>query len=182
MSGLIRIPFEQDIAAVMDTVRAAVVGDWELWGVVQKGNTSRICIVGGFYRDLLTNRPWRDVDVFIPGDIPVGEGAEELEYDLSKNDEFEYDGIKVNIITLQGRHTLESLLLRCDVGICQVGAYLDRPNEVYATQEFVDDLANKTLTVTRRTRWNHLERVQAKFPEHATIDHFQNHTGSRGFR
>lgn len=179
MSGLIEMPANDfDISTAYAAAVQVVEDEFAVsWATP---NYTKLCIVGGFYRDLFTGRQWKDVDVFIPGDRPMGD-AEELEYDLSRNYEREYNGVVVNMIHLQGRHTLETLLTRCDVGICQIGAYFDRPDRVFCTQEFLDDLTNKTLTVTRRTRWNHLERVIDKFPDHEVIDPYQNHTGSRRF-
>lgn len=136
-------------------------------------------IVGGFLRDTMDDKPFKDVDIFIPGPEPLtdDDGAE-LEYDLSTNYPVEVDGIELNIIHMNGAHTLDTLLTRCDVGICQIG--MDTDGRVYATDEYVNDVANKTLTVTRKSRWGHLARVIAKYPEHTVIDRFHNqHSGNR---
>lgn len=135
-------------------------------------------IVGGFLRDVMDDRDFKDIDIFIPGGQPIPEGAEELEYDLSKNFEVEVDGFLLNIIHMNGAHNLETLLTRCDVGRCQIG--MDTDGQVWATDNYVNDVANNTLTVTRVSRWDHLVRMEVKFPDARIIDPFhRQHTGSR---
>lgn len=134
-------------------------------------------IVGGFLRDAATGRAFKDVDVFVPGTLPIPDGSEELEYDLSQNAEVVRGSTLVNVIYMQGSHTVGSLIRRCDVGICQIGMGTD--GVVWATDEYVQDVARKTLTVTRTTRWGHLDRVIDKFPDHALVDRFNNHSGVR---
>lgn len=168
------IEFSQASSEAILAAQAAVT---DLLLIEERHNN--ICIVGGFYRDIATGRQFKDVDVFIPGDMDVSEGAEELEYDLSQNDVFYVDGYDINVIHLQGAHTLASLLDRVDMGICQIGAYLHAPEDVYVSHAFIQDTMNNTLTVTRQSRWNHIERVMQKFPDHRLIDPWNNHTGSR---
>lgn len=135
------------------------------------------CIVGGFYRDIATGRTFKDVDVFIPGD---GDPADDdIEYEIGRNEIIHQDGFEINVIWMPGAHTLESLLDRLDIGICQIGAYLNSPTEVYVTDTFLRDTLNDTLTVTRPSRWNHIDRVMQKFPDHRLIDPWPTHKGTR---
>lgn len=137
----------------------------------------RYYIIGGFCRDLLLGRSYKDVDIFVPGPEPVPEGSEELEYDLSQNYVVYQDGIELNVIYMQGAHTIASLINRCDIGICQVGT--DAKGEfMFCTEDFVNDMTDNTLTVTRPTRRNHLQRMLQKFPGCTLIDPYEeDHMG-----
>lgn len=127
-------------------------------------------LAGGFFRDLLNGREWKDIDVFIPGDEPLEDAEECHRYDLAKVAEFTFNKHLVNVIKLNHAHTFESILERMDIGLCQIGM---KGHEVFATQAYLDDVANKTITVLHPPEseqdYDHLKRVQAKYPDFEVV-------------
>ncbi len=129
-------------------------------------------IAGGYFRDRLAGKPWKDVDVFLPGDEPVSEGAEVIRYDLSNASVAILDGVQVNFIKMREKLDLAGVLARMDIGICQVG-YDAKAGTLVGTQAYVDDVANKTLTLIAPEETDgdrdHLKRVMEKYPDHTII-------------
>ncbi len=121
-------------------------------------------IIGGFWRDALLGRPFRDIDIFIPHeDTPVD--ADGVDYELGHNFTANYGDTEINIIHMPVKHTLQSLVERCDLGICQIGSVKNCRDTLYMSEAFTRDWTHKTLTLMRETRKNHVERMIAKFPE-----------------
>lgn len=126
-------------------------------------------VAGGYVRDKLNNREFKDIDVFLIGDEPLYEDeAMMIRYDLRGAIELEApNGIKVNLIRLGERHTLKSILERMDIGLCQIG--VDTDGEFYCTEAYLRDVKNNTLTQmfvpTTPADHDHLARVSAKYPD-----------------
>lgn len=127
-------------------------------------------IAGGYLRDREAGIAHKDIDVFLPGDEPL-EQSEGIRYDLDTACVVRLGDEEVNFIRLQHRHTLETVLGRMDIGICQIGR--DPSGTIVATQAYLDDVRNKTLTILEPPRTehdtDHIRRVRAKFPDHRVI-------------
>jgi hypothetical protein len=131
-------------------------------------------IAGGFYRDKLNNVPFKDVDVFLPwGDETLDEMP--CGYDVKLTKEIEHAGVKINIISLNFKADVGALLKSFDLGICQIGR--DAEGNIVASQAYLDDVANKTLTVLRNPETHyseaHIKRVVAKYPDFQLIPYGQ---------
>ncbi|RVL01915.1 hypothetical protein [Sinorhizobium meliloti] len=127
-------------------------------------------IAGGYLRDREAGIKPKDIDVFLPGGEPLEE-AQGIRYDLAHTCVIHLGGVEVNFIRLNHRHTLETVLGRMDIGICQIGR--DQSGTIVATQAYIDDVRNKTLTILEPPRTehdtDHIRRVRAKFPDHRVI-------------
>ena len=120
---------------------------------------------GGYFRDKRLGKPWKDIDLFIPG--PEGSVDEGNEYDLSSAHEITIQGHKVNLIFLGGSHGMKSVLERMDIGLCQIGVY---DGKLLCTQEFLDDVKNRTITwLTPSDNRGHLNRVMEKYSDFKLI-------------
>lgn len=126
-------------------------------------------IAGGYFRDIENGRPFKDIDVFLPGEEPSC-NDEPLRYDLHGAVEVTVSGVTVNVIRLRHRVNLVSTLTRMDIGLCQIG--LD-DGKLVATQAYLDDVANKTITVKfppqNEADHDHITRVAAKYPDFAVV-------------
>jgi hypothetical protein len=151
------------------------------------------CIAGGALRDLLCNKPVKDIDVFIsaknveggmygvremllalfgaPVNIIIGEALAEYS-DALKDVAFTLETFigdtPLQIIALHDDVTLESVVERIDFGICRVGT--DGRRDLI-TEDFAYDLEHRQFTLRcnfneprlTRSKARH-ERLQAKFP------------------
>tara|TARA_R110002020_G_scaffold2385_4_gene11061 strand:- start:47 stop:598 length:552 start_codon:yes stop_codon:yes gene_type:complete len=132
----------------------------------------KFTIAGGCLRDDLLGRPVKDIDIFIHGfsTDPVPEGCE----DAGERNAYlmfaktVYVGSEeINLIFLRGEWCALDVAARCDIGICQV-AWTKGTGLVY-TDAFVKDVVFKTLTVTRNTSLDHVERVERKFYDFESV-------------
>ncbi len=121
-------------------------------------------IAGGFYRDIATGRDYKDIDIFIPGDCQDNGNTIDVEYDLMNTPVVTRDGVQVNLIWMVQNLDLESTMRRMDFAICQIGATAEEPFAVVCTEQFEQDLLSETLTLTRVTRDERIERITDKFP------------------
>jgi len=120
---------------------------------------------GGYFRDKRLGKPWKDIDLFIPG--KEGEEDPGNEYDLSSAHEITIQGHKVNLIFLGGPHDMKSVLERMDIGLCQIGFDGSR---LLCTQAFLDDAKNQTITwLTPSNNRGHLNRVMEKYSDFKLI-------------
>lgn len=156
---------------------------WRYYPGSVDGLTHKFYVAGGFHRDIYHGIPPKDVDVFVvdmdsprpPDSADVG-----VTYELSgRPNTHMCRDYAINLVPLTYYMDLETLLKRMDIGLCQIGADLFDPANVRATRAFYKDATNFTLTVTRTSRWGHIERVMQKFPGHTLIDPFGDHTGHR---
>lgn len=135
--------------------------------------TPKWFIAGGFLRDYHSGIQWKDVDVFIPGDMPPEASSDDaIRYDLDSVTEATLDvGIEVNLIGMKRKLDLADILSRMDIGLCQIGMRPD--GEVVATKAYLDDYHNKTITVLWRpynaSDRDHIDRVRRKYPNHTII-------------
>jgi hypothetical protein len=129
----------------------------------------RYFVAGGYLRDRLNNRPFKDIDIFVPGHEPLDEGdTMGIRYDLRGAMELTAgDGTVLNIVRLDQRHTLKSILERMDIGLCQIG--VDTDGDIYCTEAYLRDVKNNTLTVmftpSTEADHDHIARVSAKYPD-----------------
>ena len=92
-------------------------------------------------------------------------------------------GWEVNLIVSTKRPTFDSIIEDFDFGICQIGLdvyelgygiYQDsnRGMQIKYTQAFLDDVENKTLTITNKkfSRESHTDKMLAKFPDYKLVD------------
>ncbi|MDX0260504.1 hypothetical protein GOC60_04675 [Sinorhizobium meliloti] len=140
-------------------------------GLMQTLDISDYWIAGGYLRDREAGIEHKDIDVFLPGDQPLELAEDGIRYDLDTACVIRLGDEEVNFIRLQHRHTLETVLGRMDIGICQIGR--DQSGTIVATQAYLDDVQNKTLTILEPPRTehdtDHIRRVRAKFPDHRVI-------------
>jgi hypothetical protein len=127
-------------------------------------------IAGGYFRDKEHGQPFKDLDIFIPGYEPPGDDViGTIDDDYKRPFSFELtfeEDIPLNFIRLRGKLNLVQVLTRFDICFCQIGL---RAGETVATQAYLDDAANKTLTITRETSSDHIERIQTKYPDFRLI-------------
>ncbi|MEY9719295.1 hypothetical protein ABIA22_001785 [Sinorhizobium fredii] len=139
--------------------------------LMQTLDISTYWIAGGYLRDREAGIKHKDIDVFLPGDEPLEMAEGCHRYDLATACVVRLGDEEVNFIRLQHRHTLETVLRRMDIGICQIGRTSD--GKIVATQTYLDDVANKTLTILEPPQTehdtDHIRRVKAKFPDHRVI-------------
>lgn len=139
-------------------------------------NTTRpYWIAGGFLRDKLLGVPFKDIDVFVPGDEPVDpDEPKALRYRLAAVAEVTMNGRSINIIGLRRQLSFADVLETMDIGLCQVGL---KDWKVYATRAYLKDVADKTITVLHEPNtpsdYDHIERVRQKYPEHAVVHAWQ---------
>jgi hypothetical protein len=155
-------------------------------------NFPEACIAGGALRDLLCNKPVKDVDVFITGAgrtedevreflvaafgepvrVVIGEAFADYS-DALKDVAFTLeallpDSTPLQIIALNEPVTLESVVERIDFGICRVGT---NGSDDLITEDFAYDLHHRQFTLRcnfneprlARSKARH-ERLQEKFP------------------
>lgn len=134
---------------------------------------------GGYLRDFYYGLPFKDVDVFVCGfeTDAMPEGAEDLgecnaylHHCVTEH----YRGIEINLIFFRGDFwTLELVAERNDCGPCQI-SWCPEEDRMYVTELFKTDYANRTCTVDRDTRREHIDRVATKL--NATVLNPQNFT------
>lgn len=135
-------------------------------------NVKDAFFAGGYFRDQLNGVEFKDVDIFIPGFEPMDDMCDdELRYNVASASEFTIGGVRYNAISLRNKLDLETTLRRMDIGLCQIG--MTNRHEIVATQAYLDDVANKTLTILQQPRsdadQDHIKRVQAKYPAHQLV-------------
>ena len=126
-------------------------------------------VVGGAPRDVVLGNKIKDIDVFVsqphskkPKDFGSSAlmRARRVFHKLKRTGET----FEINVIYMRGAWTLEELADRCDVGICQIG--IDpRTGREYRSYMFDMDLQNGTMTQTRETRSNHINKLIARWPD-----------------
>lgn len=132
-------------------------------------------IVGGLLRDTELWRPAKDIDIFISGynEDLLPEGCEDfgdrnaylLRAYTVKAYPYKGQDYEINLIFMRGDFwTLEKMTDRCDFGICQIG-YDPLTGETYRSDKYKADVANKTITMSRDTTQNRINRMREKFPE-----------------
>jgi len=122
-------------------------------------------VAGGYLRDKFLKKDFKDIDVFVTGEIddwlPSGDGPNNR---VKKVQTHHYKGVEINIIFMRGVFDFYSVVERCDLGICQIG-WNPITDEVFNTDDFLCDVMGDTLTVCRDTRVDHIDRMKEKFPE-----------------
>lgn len=122
-------------------------------------------IAGGCLRDTILGKPMKDVDIFVEGLIQAEDANAYM------------NGYKVENLTYGGfdyqicKHRFGSdFMSTFDLGICKVSY---DPVEGYVfSQDFVQDIAKRTITVLRTDMPNHeehLARVVAKYPDFTIV-------------
>jgi hypothetical protein len=130
-------------------------------------------IAGGYVRDKLHGVPFKDIDIFLPGNEPADEAAAsdidygDVDYRIASSHNLTYRDLLLNFVRLRSNLKTEQVLSRMDIGLCQVG--LDEQRRVVATQAYLNDSANRTLTVLRQSHSDHVQRVRAKYPDYKVI-------------
>lgn len=154
-------------------------------------------LAGGALRDLVTDKPINDLDIFIydPKDtrkcinvgilklkpvinncyVPPDERKGRISRAYKSNrsaTEKVYKGYEVNLVYMPEHFTAEDLIADFDFGICQIA--FDGSNVIY-TDAFESDIKNQTLTVisNSHTRKKHTKKMQKKFPEYTLIDDYE---------
>lgn len=133
-------------------------------------------VAGGYFRDKLNRRPFKDVDVFVPGPAdPATATADDLvRYDVTCAQEIEANGTVYNIVFLGHQWGLKGILDRMDIGLCQIG--MGRDGQVYCTEAYLADVKNNTLTILAEpvtpADFDHIERVKAKYPDMTVVEAF----------
>lgn len=145
-------------------------------GVLKERDVPAYHIAGGVFRDLLNGKAPKDVDVFIPSECD----NVAPDYEIWGPETETRSGIEINLIKCPLDMTLENLLDRIDIGLCQIGVTSESPGQIFATDAFFRDCCSRTLTVTRETRVRHLKRVMEKFPDHRLIDPFEHDLEANG--
>lgn len=126
-------------------------------------------VVGGAPRDVLLGNQFKDIDVFVSqphtrrtsdrGSASLARGERFFQQHPVTGETFE-----INVIYMRGEWTMQGLADRCDVGICQVAVH-PRTGEWYTSAAFEEDFANNTMTQTRETRSNHIEKLIKRWPD-----------------
>lgn len=133
-------------------------------------------IVGGLLRDSAMNRPFKDIDIFINGrdtdllpqhcpDLGDKNAFLLRAYTVAA---YPYKGqdFEINLIFMRGDFwDLQSITDRCDFGICQIG-WEPVTETTYRSEAFFRDIQDSTLTMTRETSKERVQRMKAKFPRH----------------
>jgi len=155
--------------------------------IVRSLGTDNVVLTGGALRDHLCGKQVKDLDLFVFGDdVPWTQLVERLANAWELTMESDTEGYTPGVSSITNfelpdcdepvnlmRSPLldkESVIRRCDFGLCQIGMGTD--GVVWVTEAFVDDCANKTFTFiptefTRedasRTRW---QRLREKYPDY----------------
>lgn len=131
-------------------------------------------IFGGFWRDILLDRSWTDIDVALPANVIR---LEDLGFEMQSDPHLDYDHDyihatwrrgDINICEIASHVSPEGQNKYVDIGLCAVA--WDRYQGLVIDNAFLTDVANQTLTV-RRTDWGeegvqaHLARLKKKYPE-----------------
>lgn len=124
-------------------------------------------IAGGAVRDMILERPVKDIDVFLPEAVSPTKLDEALDglysrATINSCDEYVYWNSEVgqtgellpvdvtlpplNLIWLKSKASLDENLTRFDFGLCRAAYSLDRG--LVASPEFVEDAAAHRFTVT----------------------------------
>lgn len=130
-------------------------------------------IAGGYLRDRLNKRSFKDIDVFLPGSETLPADFPVLRYDLTTaTTAYMEDMTELNLIRLGHAHDLESILTRMDIGLCQIGMGSD--GRLHATQAYLDDVQARRVTVLHSPEapsdFDHIERVARKYPDFQLVN------------
>lgn len=130
-------------------------------------------IVGGALRDILNGRADKvnDIDIFMPTITDPSElqsCRDVKKSHIATASRMMHRGLEFNVIYIHGAWTLEDLVDRVDLGLCQIGLLYSQDTGFYPyfTDAYIRDLTHKTLTVTRMTNTTHIDKVQSYFPDH----------------
>lgn len=137
-------------------------------------------IFGGFWRDVLLQKPVSDIDIAVPTNVFALEsmGFELQEYDSDAH-EYDHDRIErtwrrgdLNVCEVSDVVSPQTQNEYVDVGLCAVA--WDTRTGLVVDNAFLKDSVNKTLTV-RRKGWGeagveaHLKRLKEKFPDYKVV-------------
>lgn len=131
-------------------------------------------IAGGCLRDLLLQRPIKDVDIFVAGLM-----QENVKYadGFAVDDVFDAEGTQYQIICHRFG-SIEGIIENFDIGLCKLWcepappAPQFNPYVVRLHPDFVRDMVNKTITALRDNGTNHAEhlrRVMQKYPDYRLV-------------
>jgi hypothetical protein len=132
-------------------------------------NVPRYVIAGGYFRDKVHDVPFKDIDIFIPANGPREQADDtDVDYRIEASYVLTYRDLTLNFVRLSDNLSTAEVLSRMDIGLCQIG--MDEQGQIVATQAFLDDTKNRTLTIKRRSESGHIERVHAKYPHFKLIN------------
>lgn len=137
------------------------------------------CVIsGGFLRDNILGVPYRDVDIFVSTGVhPLAK----MGFRKTELFETDYDHDRINAIwNLDSYNVIEvSDYVSAknsndynDIGLCKIS--WSRVEGLLIDPRFIEDAANKTLTVHRHD-WGetgvraHLDRLKLKFPDYTEV-------------
>lgn len=129
-------------------------------------------IGGGAVRDVMTGRADKinDIDIFMPTLSPwlIDPARDVKKSHIASASRMMHRGLEFNVIYIQGAWSLQDLVDRMDIGLCQTGLLYRHGLqwEHYTSDAFKLDVQHKTLTVTRMTNTTHIDKVQSYFPDH----------------
>ncbi len=159
---------------------------------------SEATIAGGALRDFDQGRPVKDVDIFLPGNVmntcelveqsinhqrpgqriyideilhdPNHHSAISNGIPCPSHFQFVIDGWKFEITQKFEPFTHRTIIDSFDLGICMI--CLDG-NTVYRAPEYLDDAANKRITIVRPTGGRellHAQRISRKYPDWTIVE------------
>jgi len=140
---------------------------------------SKSMIAGGFPRDIYFGKTPKDIDIWIPSDVKIGNRESDLlkelfesrgmcltiptitesedhykieEIGITRIVKCQVDGVDIDLIStkfLSEGMKGYSLLFNFDMGICQIAR---KGGEYIFTENFIDDKINKTITLYHKNR------------------------------
>jgi hypothetical protein len=135
-------------------------------------------IYGGFWRDMLLNRPVSDIDVALPTKFLK---LEEMGFVQQSHDDSDYDHDHIHATWRRGNINICEITSYVspkrqnkyvDIGLCAVA--WSQYEGLIIDNDFLTDWKNQTLTVRRRG-WgeegviNHMARLKLKYPEFTEV-------------
>lgn len=128
-------------------------------------------IAGGYLRDQHLGRGFKDIDVFFSGTATRCEDSDRY----GSAHWITVAGTEVNLIFKEAEHDITSLVQSFDIGLCQI--IRARDGAVYATDRYLKDVRDRTITVLRRPEipsdFEHIQRVHEKFPNFTVIHAYE---------
>jgi hypothetical protein len=131
-------------------------------------------IIGGLIRDTDMGFVVKDIDIFISGykTDPLPEARTD---DGSRNaylmraQIIPWLGFQLNLVFLRGKWDLERTADRCDYGVCQAG-WCPKTERTYRSDQYIQDIQFKQLTLCRDTVPERQTRMQNKFPHYTHMN------------
>lgn len=138
-----------------------------------KCSKNPVIIAGGYLRDTILGKPIKDIDVFSTthiGSIDFISHYTKIEpckrYEGSNIlDVYQHKVTRINYIQV---NTLDGFLNNFDIGLCRI-YYNISADFLRTSQDFEQDVRNKTITLLKPSHGDHLERVCAKYPDYKVI-------------